>query len=216
MSFQLPRIYPITDTRLSGLTHAEQVARLALGGATLVQLREKNLTPREFYEQVVAARDAAGRAGIQLIINDRVDIALAIGADGVHLGQDDIPPQMARAVLGPEAIIGFSTHSIKQLAAAADLPVDYVAYGPIFPTGTKADPEPSVGVAGLRQARIAAGERPLVAIGGIGAASVEAVLKSGASSVAMIGALVAEPDEIEARFARLSAMARRINRVATS
>ncbi len=216
MDLKLPAIYPITDTSLSGLTHAEQVERLALGGATLVQLREKHLSPRAFYEAALAARDVADRRGVRLIINDRVDIALAVGADGVHLGQDDMPVAAARAVLGPRSIIGFSTHSIDQLAAAADLPLDYVAVGPIFATTTKSDPDAVVGLDGLRAARLAAGNRPLVAIGGIDAGSLASVLKCGADSAAMIGALVAEPDRISARLAALSAAICQINDVDNS
>ena len=97
MSFELPKLYPITDRRLSGLSHAEQVARLSDGGATVVQLREKHLGPREFYREAEEALRVARERGVRLIINDRADIALALGADGVHLGQDDMPPRAARA-----------------------------------------------------------------------------------------------------------------------
>ncbi|HEV8168070.1 MAG TPA: thiamine phosphate synthase, partial [Pyrinomonadaceae bacterium] len=106
----IPRIYPITDTQLSGLSHAEQVRLLSLGGASLIQLREKRMPALEFYEQARAAK----QSGVQLIINDRVDIALAIGASGVHLGQDDLPPEAARKLLGPQTIIGYSTHNVDQ------------------------------------------------------------------------------------------------------
>ena len=116
---RLPRVYALTDVQLSGLSHAEQVELLSLGGATLIQLREKQMPPREFYEQ---ARMAV-RPGVQLIINDRVDVALAVGAQGVHLGQDDMPPEAARKLLGPNAVIGYSTHNIEQAIAAAKLPI---------------------------------------------------------------------------------------------
>src|ERR687889_2188961 len=101
--FRLPRVYPLTDVQLSGLSHAEQVELLSRGGATLIQLREKHMPAREFYEQA----KAAARQGVQLIINDRVDIALALGAKGVHLGQDDMPPDAARRLFGPAAVIGY-------------------------------------------------------------------------------------------------------------
>src|SRR5687768_5154472 len=134
----LPKIYPITDTRISGgLTHAEQVTRLRAGGARLIQLREKHLSPREFYHEAEAALAVARERNTRLIINDRADIALALGADGVHLGQDDLSPSAARRLLGPRFIIGYSTHSVAQAVEAARLPVDYVAVGPIFETGTK-------------------------------------------------------------------------------
>ncbi len=110
----LPRIYPITDTRLSRLSHAEQVARLIEGGASLIQLRDKFSAPREFYRDAAAALQIAHAHGAKLIINDRVDIALALKADGVHLGQTDIPAAAARRLLGKEAIIGFSTHNPEQ------------------------------------------------------------------------------------------------------
>src|ERR1043165_2323774 len=130
MSIEIPRLYPITDRRLSGLSHAEQVARLIEGGATFIQLREKHLAPREFYREAEEALRVARALGAKLIINDRADIALALGADGVHLGQDDMPPEVARTALGRRAIIGFSTHSVEQAIAAARLPVNYIAIGP--------------------------------------------------------------------------------------
>jgi len=103
--FQLPRVYPLTDTQLSGLSHAEQVRLLNRGGATLVQLREKQMSPKEFYEEAKAAFAVAEQCGVRLIINDRVDVALAVGANGVHLGQDDMPPDAARELLGPKAVV---------------------------------------------------------------------------------------------------------------
>jgi len=198
----LPKLYPITDRRLSGLSHAEQVARLAAGGATLVQLREKHLSPRDFYDEALAALREARARGVRLIVNDRVDIALALGADGVHLGQDDLAPEAARRLLGRKAIIGFSTHNPEQAREAALLPVDYIAIGPIYATASKEKPDPTVGLSGLRRVRqevIAAGSIPLVAIGGITAANASAVVEAGADAVAMIGALVARPAEIEDR-----------------
>ena len=118
-----PQIYPLTDIALSGLSHAEQVERLCDGGATLIQLREKNLPTLEFYRQAKAALTVARQRGARVIVNDRVDIALALGADGVHLGQDDLPPEAARRLLGERAIIGFSTHSVEQARQAAGFPL---------------------------------------------------------------------------------------------
>src|SRR5438128_8166236 len=125
MLFAEAKLYPVTDVRLSGLSHSDQVVRLGQGGATLVQLREKNLSPREFCEQAEAALRVARERGVRIVINDRVDLALALKADGVHLGQDDLPPREARRLLGDSAIIGFSTHNIEQARYAAKLPVDY-------------------------------------------------------------------------------------------
>lgn len=192
------RVYPITDTRLSGLTHAEQVARLVRGGATLIQLREKHLPPRAFSEQAQQAIAVAHANGARIVINDRVDIALALAADGVHLGQDDMPPAAARALLGDQALIGFSTHTLQQAIYARDLPIDYLAVGPIFQTTTKANPDPAIGLAGLTEIRTQIGDFPLVAIGGITASNVKITLEAGASCVAVISAALTSPVGISA------------------
>jgi thiamine-phosphate pyrophosphorylase len=199
MQLILPRLYPITDTRLSGLTHAEQVSRLALGGASLIQLREKHESARRFFSEAEEALSVARELGVRLIINDRVDIALALGADGVHLGQDDLPPKAARRILGERAIIGFSTHSVEQAIAAASLPIDYLAIGPIFPTLSKENPDPVVGLDGLRRVREAVRGLPLVAIGGITFENGPETLASGADSLATINALLGDSSQIEAR-----------------
>jgi thiamine-phosphate diphosphorylase len=202
MKFELPKLYPITDRRLSGLTHAEQVARLCEGGARLVQLREKLLPAREFYAEVLEALRVARLFGATLIVNDRLDVALAAGADGVHLGQDDVPPEAARALLGEGKIVGCSTHSVEQASEAARLPVDYVAIGPVFDTSSKVNPDPVVGLEGVRRVREAVGGAVmLVAIGGIKAESAPSVLEAGADSVAVIGALfdTSDPAEITRR-----------------
>ncbi len=189
-------MYPITDRQLSGLSHAEQVTRLSAGGATLVQLREKLLDARGFYLQAKAALNAARECGVRLIINDRVDIARALGADGVHLGQDDLPPEAARRILGERAIIGFSTHNLEQAREATALPVDYIAIGPIFETSSKENPDPVLGAYALTSARAIIGAKPLVAIGGISAETAQAALDAGADSIAVINLLLAEPEKI--------------------
>lgn len=203
MPFQLPKLYPITDRRVSGLSHAEQIMRLSAGGATLVQLREKHLDAREFYVQAKAALDAARECGVRLIINDRVDIALALQADGVHLGQDDLPPEAARRILGETAIIGFSTHNLEQAREAATLPVDYIAIGPIFETSSKENPDPKLGTDALKTVRAIVGRKPLVAIGGISAETAQATLDAGADSIAVISLLLAEPKKIAERTREL-------------
>ena len=187
--FRLPPIYPITDTQISGLSHAEQIALFAEHGATVVQLREKHATALPFYEAAKAALAVANERGVQLIINDRVDIALAVGAAGVHLGQDDLPPEIARRLLGDDAVIGYSTHSVGQALKASTLPIDYLAIGPIFTTSTKENPDPVVGLDGLRAVKSAIGNLPLVAIGGIKPVTTAEVLAAGANSVAMISGL---------------------------
>lgn len=200
MQLTLPKIYPITDTRISGLSHPEQVRRLIAGGATLIQLREKTGAPAELYEAALASVEIARKHGARIIINDRVDIALAAGADGVHLGQDDLPPENARSILGPDAIIGYSTHTVDQVRRAATLPVDYIAIGPVFETRTKADPDAVVGLDGVREARVAAGTLPLVAIGGLSAGSIPSVLAAGADCVAIISCLLSGGDSITERI----------------
>ena len=195
-TFRLPRVYPLTDVQLSGLSHAEQVRLLSGGGATLVQLREKEMSPKEFYKQAKAAFGIAVQCGVRLIINDRVDVALAVGANGVHLGQDDLPPEAARKLLGEQAIVGFSTHNVEQAIEASKLPIDYLAIGPIFSTATKSDTAPVLGLAGLRAVRQAISDFPLVAIGGITPANARDVIDAGADSVAVVSALLAHPDRI--------------------
>jgi thiamine-phosphate pyrophosphorylase len=199
MRFALPQLYPITDVRLSGLSHAEQVERLVAGGATFIQLREKHAGPREFYADALEALRIARAKGARIIINDRADVALALKADGVHLGQDDLPPEAARTLLGQNATIGYSTHNVEQAIAAASLPVDYLAIGPIFPTSTKENPDPVVGLEGLRRVRRAIGDLPLVAIGGITPETAPETLAAGADSVAVVGALLADSTAIEER-----------------
>ena len=193
MNSSLPRLYPITDAGLSGRSHAEQVERLAAGGATLVQLRDKNASPRDLYESAVDAVKAARRLGIVLIINDRADIAIAAGADGVHLGQDDLPPDRVRALLGPDRIIGFSTHTLEQATAADSLPIDYIAVGPMFQTSTKANPDPVVDLAMLGEIKRRV-SKPLVCIGGITLERARLLIEAGADSVAVISDLYSTGD----------------------
>jgi thiamine-phosphate pyrophosphorylase len=188
---------------MSGLSHAEQVWLLSTGGATLVQLREKQMPAREFYEQARAAVDFARVSRVTLIINDRVDVALAVNAGGVHLGQDDMPPGAARKLLGDEAIIGYSTHNLEQATKALTLPVNYLAIGPIFATSTKTDTSPVLGLEGLRAVRNAIGPVPLVAIGGISAANARDVIEAGADSVAVISAIWSDPLNIPEKIRAL-------------
>ncbi len=203
MSLKLPRIYPITDTRLSGLSHAEQATHLIAGGATLIQLRDKQATPSEFYHHAAAALKIARNQGVRLIVNDRVDIALALKADGVHLGQTDMPIKAARDLLGQNAIVGISTHNLAQAELATRLPVDYIAFGPIFGTSTKANPDPTVGLSTLNEVRSIVGSLPLVAIGGIDFANARQTLEAGADAAAIISALVAEPTQIQENMRRM-------------
>jgi len=193
MSFSLPKIYPITDTLISGLSHAEQIELLAAGGASLIQLREKRASPREFYQAALEAVSMARKLDVRIIINDRVDIAIAVRADGVHLGQDDLPPDRARVLLGASRIIGFSTHSLEQALAADLAPVDYVAIGPVLQTSTKERPDPIVGLEAVTEVKRRI-SKPLVAIGGITLHTALSVIEAGADSIAVISDLLSARD----------------------
>ena len=208
MVFHLPKVYPITDTDLSGLSHAEQVDRLNAGGATLIQLRDKHATPRDFYRQAEAALQIARKHDVRLIINDRVDVALALGADGVHLGQTDMPVEAARRLLGERVIVGISTHNLEQAKLAANMPVDYVAFGPIFKTSTKENPDPIAGLEALREVRTIVGALPVVAIGGITLANAEEAWKAGADAVSSIAALVSDQSRIPENMRQMLAKSR--------
>jgi len=203
LRFEIPKIYPITDRALTGLSHAEQVRRLADGGATLIQIRDKNATGADFYAAAKEAVAIARIAGARIIINDRVDIAMAVKADGVHLGQEDLPPTEARRILGDDAIIGFSTHDLKQLKAAARMPVDYIAFGPVFATSSKTEPDAIVGTERLSEARKAIPDSVLVAIGGINDANIGEVFDAGADSAAIISFILNDPSDITHRVRRL-------------
>jgi thiamine-phosphate pyrophosphorylase len=197
------RLYPITDGVLSELSHSEQVSRLSEGGATLIQLRAKTLSSLDFFSEAAEALRVARERRVKIIINDRVDIALALKADGVHLGQDDLPPGAARELLGPEVVLGFSTHNLKQALLAVHLPIDYIAIGPIFSTATKQRPEPSVGLDRLREVRQALGSFPVVAIGGITSENSQDVLDAGADAVAIISDIWIGSESATARTKRL-------------
>jgi thiamine-phosphate pyrophosphorylase len=201
---RLPPIYPITDTELSGMPHSAQVDELTAAGAILVQIREKRRLPGDYFEDALAAVRIAHERGALILINDRVDLALALGADGVHLGQDDLPPDAARRILGANAIIGFSTHTAVQVRAAVALPIDYAAIGPAFPTSTKDDPDEVVGTEGIRAARLIAGTMPLVAIGGIGPENIARTIRAGADSAAVISSLFDPSGSIRDNLARLA------------
>jgi thiamine-phosphate pyrophosphorylase len=203
-----PFLYAILDAHRLGDRPAGAAAEaLARGGAALVQLRAKDVTDRRLLAMAEEARDGARRGGALFLVNDRPDVALLLGADGVHLGQDDVPPADARRLLGGEAVVGFSTHSLAQLQAALREPIDYVALGPIFATATKADAEPVVGVATLASAR-ALTDLPLVAIGGIDRARAADVVAAGADGLAVVSALLDAPDLAEAARAFVAALAR--------
>jgi len=191
-------VYLVTDRPLcGGRALIDVVAEAAAGGATLVQLREKEAGTREFVELARAVKKALAPFGVPLLVNDRLDVALACGADGVHAGQKDMHPSDARAILGPDAIIGLSVETPELARAARDFPVDYLGAGPVFPTATKADAAPVLGLSGLGEVVGLAG-RPVVGIGGIGPANAMEVLRAGAHGVAVVSALCAASSPREA------------------
>ena len=204
---QLPRIYPITDTEISSLSHAEQVAHLLDGGGTFIQLREKKTSARGFFNDAASALRLARAAGATIIINDRVDIALALAAPGVHLGQTDMPVPAARQLLGPDAIIGYSTHNLDQVREVVELPINYLAFGPVFPTRSKQNPDPVAGLGRLEIAKALAGDLPVVAIGGIGRSNLAEIFASGADSAAMISEILCEPHNIAANLREILTLA---------
>ncbi len=190
MQFRIPPIYPITDKRLSGKnTHLAIVRELIRGGAALIQIRDKGTPVRELLLDIRRCVEYAAGFDVQIIVNDRCDLALLGGAGGVHLGQDDLFPACAREVMGRRAIVGFSTHSPAQARQANRLPVDYVAFGPIFATATKPDSSPATGLAALRRI-CRQSTRPVVAIGGIGLGQVHEIREAGAASIAVISAIM--------------------------
>lgn len=188
------RLYLVTDQSLTrGRTLADVVAAAVQGGVTCVQLREKQLDTRAFLAQALALKALLAPHGVPLIINDRIDIALACGAEGVHLGQSDMPVHAARQLLPAHVFIGWSVESMDDVRDSAALPLDYLGVSPVFATPTKTDTKTAWGLDGLAQVR-AATALPLVAIGGIHAGNAQAVLRAGADSLAVVSALCAAPD----------------------
>jgi len=190
---KLPRLYPILDTETLARRNfpVEQAAEAMLeGGAEILQFRHKGRFTREVFAQAESVAQLCRRAAALFVVDDRADIALLLDA-GLHVGQDDLSPEDARRLLGPNRILGFSTHTAQQLRAAAAAPADYLALGPIFGTASKENPDPEVGLGNLRAWRGLTG-RTLVAIGGITRETAAAVLAAGADSVAVIGDLYPE------------------------
>lgn len=207
----LPRLYAILDLDCLSLNYANtalsvsQVAHfageLAAGGVTFLQYRAKDRGAREMLSHARELKRIL-TPGVQLIVNDRIDLCLAADFDGVHLGQDDLSPESARAVIGERHWIGVSTHNLEQLAIAGTETADYLAIGPIFGTQSKQNPDPVVGLEGLRAARKMV-RKPLVAIGGITRQNCRSVFDAGADSVAVISDLVNEPRRSVEEFLRI-------------
>jgi thiamine-phosphate pyrophosphorylase len=201
----LLRLYLVTDQTLTrGRPLADVVAAAVQGGVTCVQLREKQLGTREFLAQALILKALLAPQGIPLVINDRIDVALACGADGVHLGQNDLPPDEARKLLPSGVFIGWSVESMDDVQQSAALPVDYLGVSPVFSTPTKTDTKDPWGLEGLAVVR-AATPLPLVAIGGVHAGNARDVLRAGANGLAVVSAICAA-DDPQAAAAALRAL----------
>ena len=198
----LPRLYAILDASYFSDSQIlfSTAEELLAGGVTLLQYRNKSGNAREMLEQ---ARELKRRLdGAKLIMNDRADLCLAAGFDGVHVGQEDLSPEGARKVVGTILWLGVSTHNPEQIEEADKTSADYIAIGPVFSTASKANPDPVVGLEGVRQAR-ALTRKPLVAIGGINRANCRSVIEAGADSVAVISDLMREPRKSAEDFLRI-------------
>jgi len=188
------RLYLVTDEGLCrGRPLADVVAAAVQGGVGCVQLRDKHLGPREVLARAMVLKSLLAPLGVPLVINDRVDVALACCAEGLHLGQGDMAPEEARRLLPPHVFVGWSVETPADVARSASLPLDYLAVSPVFATPTKTDTKPPWGLDGLRQVR-AATSLPLVAIGGIHPGNAREVLRAGADGLAVVSALCAAED----------------------
>jgi thiamine-phosphate pyrophosphorylase len=201
----LSRLYPILDVDCLQASCGEGALLKTLcdfalefvaAGVTILQYRAKNLSSREMLSHARELRRVVPRS-VKLVMNDRADLCLAAGFDGVHVGQDDLAPASVRAIIGPDRLLGVSTHNVAQFATALDSPADYLAIGPVFSTASKLNPDPVVGLDMVRAARKLLvnrnDSRPLIAIGGITRANAAQVFAAGADSVAVISDLVTSP-----------------------
>jgi len=179
------RFYYITDDRVSNFPPAEQVRIAIQGGATLIQYRNKSFSSDRYLEELVLIREICKNAGIPLIVNDNIVLAMQTMADGVHLGQEDAPPSEARKMMGKDAIVGATVSNLEELARTDLIPCDYMGTGPVFPTCTKANAKAVKGLAGFRKIAETA-PVPVVAIGGITAETAQACFEHGASGIAVI------------------------------
>jgi thiamine-phosphate pyrophosphorylase len=187
-------VYLVTDAGLSRGRPARLVVEAALGGGvTVVQYREKSAGTRAMVEEARVLRELCRSAGVPFIVNDRVDVALAVDADGVHVGQDDMPAGLARRLIGRGKILGVSAGTPEEARRAEADGADYIGASPIFDTPTKTDAPPAMGVEGLRRLAAAVGV-PVVAIGGVNAGNAASMIAAGASGVAVVSAIVAAED----------------------
>jgi thiamine-phosphate pyrophosphorylase len=189
------RLYLVTDRDLGrGRPLVDVVQMAVLGGVTAVQVREKELTSRAFVAEASVILQVLSGTGVPLFINDRVDVALAIGADGVHVGQDDLPAADARRLIGPDMLLGVSVATGEEARSALADGADYVSVSPVFLTPTKPDAETAVGLEGVVEIRRAVGDAPVLAIGGIDSGNARSVAAAGADGVSVVSAIMAADD----------------------
>jgi thiamine-phosphate pyrophosphorylase len=187
-------VYLVTDRGLCRKRSLQDIVLQAVqGGAAYVQLREKDLSTRDFVEEAIAVKKLLLPFHVPLIINDRIDVALACGADGVHIGQEDMPYVTARKLIGQEAIIGLSVETWADVEASQNLNVDYIGVSPVFATPTKTDTKEPWGLEGLRKIK-SFSRHPLVAIGGINESNARTVVKAGADCLAVVSAVCSADD----------------------
>jgi len=189
----LPRLYVILDAALLTIPETECAEKLAAAGVRLLQYRNKRASVRELFESSRRLSSLLIPQGVTFVVNDRVDVALAAEASGVHVGQEDLRVEAARSVIGAGKLLGVSTHNVDQFRDAVATSADYVAVGPVFSTSTKANPDPVVGIELIRQVRSLT-DKPIVAIGGITLERAAEVIQAGADSVAVISDILLAPD----------------------
>jgi len=196
-------LYAVLDgSRFQGTDELAATAQALVDAEVkLLQYRHKSGDARHLLEQASVLKTVVGTRA-KLVFNDRADLCLAAGFDGVHVGQDDLPPEMVRRIIGPERGLGVSTHNPTQVIEADQTSADYIAIGPVFGTSSKANPDPVVGLEGVRQAR-ACTRKPLVAIGGITRQNCRSVIDAGADSVAVISDLIRDPRKSAEEFLRI-------------
>ena len=192
----LPRLYVILDQALLTIPEAECAQKLAEAGVRLLQYRNKSATGRELFESAKRLSAVLKPQGVTFLVNDRADVAFLSGADGVHVGQEDLGTEEARAVLGPKKVVGISTHNCQQFQRAIGTSADYIAVGPIFSTSTKSKHDLGVGTELIREVRPLT-DKPIVAIGGITLERAAEVIQAGADSVAVISDILRAPDPAE-------------------
>jgi len=189
----LPRLYVILDAALLTIPETECAQKLVDAGVRLLQYRNKQASARELFDRSKRLASLLIPQGVTFVVNDRADVACAAGASGVHVGQEDMAVEATRAVIGPENLLGVSTHNLEQFEQAAGTSADYIAVGPVFSTSTKANPDPVVGIEFIRKLRSLT-NKPIVAIGGITLERAAEVVQVGADSIAVISDILQAPD----------------------